>query len=188
MRFYIKDDTTGRLNKLANSISKDGKLNDRMIHQIGGMCVALIQQRTALGRDERGRSFKSYSDEPYYAPVENRPAGYPAPRGGRTKHKKTGRDLKTVVYDGGYGDYKAAMGFGSKPQLSVSGEMLGDMVFARWRHGVIIYFISTLSRQKAAGHHTGKFPFFGFSADNVQSIQKQLKRYVGEAIKKARAN
>lgn len=182
MKVYLQNDTTGRINEVAKDLR-----SDKAKMQIGGVAVAIIQQRTSLGLNESGAKFPAYSSDRYYAPVANRPAGYPAPSGGRTEHLIYGTPLKTVAYDDGYGQYKSAIGRGSVPQLSVSGEMLGDMIFQIWKRGVIIYFATALSRLKARGHHEGKFPFFGITASGMGQLVAQMRKYMKRSIRKAKA-
>ena len=157
---------------------------------------AVIVNRTLIEKLNVNRvPFNPYSTKVYYAPVEKRPAGYPKPTGGRTvskshySHRKTaygssstlhgGRKLKTVAYDGGYGEYKAALGFGSTPQLSVSNRMLSDIqaqiVNAK---RAILFFGSRLSAAKAYRHHTGKFPFFGIHYSEQADLYGALGRQV----------
>lgn len=118
--------------------------------EVAGVAKALIVQRTLLGQDVTGAPFIPYSTEPFYAPINKRPAGYKIPQGGR----KT-RGGKSVFYPGGWRQYKAAQGHGGTPNLSVSGEMLGD-IQTRARPGVgTLYLGGTLSAAKAHGHHFG---------------------------------
>ena len=123
-----------------------------------------ITMRTLSGESLRGGVFPGYSTDTYYAPVAGRPAGYPSPSGGRRTAKRGGRRLKSMAFDepGGYGAYKAGIGRGASPQLSVSGALLDAIVgtVESPRRGVLS-FASAHAAAKAAGHHTGKYPWFG---------------------------
>lgn len=125
--------------------------------------------------DLNRQPFAAYGTKRYYAPVDKRPPGYPAPSGGRTTALKGGRKLKTVAYDEGYGDYKAGLGLGSAPQLSVSNRMLSDIqARVASAKSAVLFFGSRLSAAKAHGHHTGKRPFFGIHLSEQANLYKVL--------------
>lgn len=123
---------------------------------------SVIKMRTLAGESLTGGVFPAYSMRRYYAPVAKRPPGYPAPSGGRKNALRGGRRLKSVAYDTGYGQYKAGIGRGSHPQLSVSNSMLDSMQGAveSPSRGVIFY-ANAHAAAKAHGHHMGKYPHFG---------------------------
>jgi hypothetical protein len=146
-----------------------------------------LHEKLSLDR----QPFRPYSTDVYYAPVDKRPPGYPKPSGGRTQreshytHKTTsygslstlrgGKKLKTVAYDGGYGEYKAALGLGSAPQLSVSNRMLSDIqVRFTTARSALLFFGNRLSAAKAHGLHFGKFPFFGLHISEQAGLYRVL--------------
>jgi len=142
----------------------------------------IIATRTLQGQSSEGGSFHPYQTEPYYAPIENRPTGYPSPAGGELT--KSGKSMKFPKYS----DYKQSLGMGSRPQLSVSNEMLGDIDFiVTSKTKAVLFFTSRLSAAKAHGHHTGDFPFFDLrlSADEA-AMNDELRERLKEARKKAR--
>lgn len=178
---YVEN-TSVKLTKLVGGLEH----NAAAMIQIGNDAVSMIEARTGLGRNETGGSFPPYKERgTYYAPTTRRPAGYPMPSGGRTTHKLTGQPLKTVAYDGGYGAYKAAIGRGIIPQLSVSGEMLGDMVVRGADNWAEIYFASELSKAKAHGHQiSGRYQFFGLDYGTIDVLYKEMGRYVAEMLRR----
>lgn len=167
-----KDEITPTLKTLTAALS-----NKKRVLAVCNQAKRVIINRTSIEKLSANRqAFPAYSTKRYYAPVEKRPAGYPAPSGGRTKRVDTGRKLKTVAYDDGYGQYKAAMGFGSAPQLSVSNRMLSDIqvnIQTAWRG--VLFFGSRLSAAKASGLHKGKFPFFNLHISEHENLYKILR-------------
>ena len=159
-----KDEITPALKKLIGSM--DGKRN---IQLVANSVKAVITNRTLLGQSLSGGSFKPYSTKTYYAPIERRSPGTPAPTGGRNTHKKTGKKLKSMIYHS-YATYKAAMGFGATPQLSLTNKMLMAMqVSVISARKAIIFFAGALQNAKAHGLHHGKFPFFGIRTDEQKN-------------------
>lgn len=128
-----------------------------LIHTMVGAAKLLVTSRTMAGVSVVGSPFVPYSTSPYYAPTDaaRRPPGVPAPRGGRTRHAVTGRKLKSHVYESGYGEYKAAMGFGSAPNLLLTGLMLGSIIsyVDSPTHGMLFFGIDV--EERAAAHHFG---------------------------------
>lgn len=153
---------------------------------------SLIFMRTLQGRDMHGAAFQTYSTRRYYAPLgDKRPEGYPKPKGGRSTHKKNKkRKLKSMVFEHGYGQYKTGIGRPAFPNLSVSGQMLGDMAtrVISSRKGEI-FFTSRQSAAKAHGHHTGaalpERKFFGLTLDNVDRLRAELLETIKETKKAA---
>lgn len=140
-----KNDVRRRLRGIADRVASPA-----MMRELGDTAKALITTRTLLGVSASGDRFAPYSTTPMYVSVANRPPGYPRPSGGQPS--RTGR---SVYFEGGYQQYKAGIGRGAIRNLSVSGEMLGDIqVRAEWGKA-ILFFGSALSAAKAHGHHTG---------------------------------
>ncbi|MBU8914213.1 MAG: hypothetical protein KOO61_09335 [Spirochaetales bacterium] len=151
---------------------------------VGNAAKGVIVIRTGRGESLNGGTFPAYSTEPYYASIERRAPGYPAPAGGRSTALRGGRKLKGHIYEGGYGEYKSAMGFGDKPQLSVSQSMLTDIqVAVLGPTRAILFFGDRLSANKAYGLHHGKFPFFGLQEserdDLLNTLLGNLRRLRG---------
>jgi len=147
----------------------------------------VIVNRTLSGENAYGGQFMSYKTEPYYAPIENRPPGYPSPPGGT--QTKSGKSAKYASY----ADYKESLGLGATPQLSVSGEMLGDIDFiVQSETRAVLFFTSRLSAAKAHAHHTGDYPFFdlGLPADEQalnETLRDQAKKVRERARRQAKA-
>lgn len=182
MGIEITENTTKNLERLSKGLT----YNARTMLDVANIGVAMIEARTAMGRSDAGGSFPPYVDRgTYYAPIDKRPAGYPMPAGGRTTHKRTGQPLKTVAYDDGYAGYKAGIGRGAMPQLSVTGEMLGDMVTRGGNGWAEIYFATESSKAKAHGHHvSGRYPFFGLDYITIQAMFADMARHIGELKKR----
>ena len=171
-RIYIRrDEITPALREAA------GFLRSPNMMDVGNTAKAIIVSRTQSGESLEGGAFPGYSTERYYAPVKKRPPGYPAPSGGRRTALRGGRKLRSVVYDGGYCQYKAAMGFGSEPQLSVSHSMLSDIqVTVVGPTRVMLFFGDRLSANKAHQLHHGKYPFFGLQQAERVDLYGELAR------------
>ena len=174
-----KDEITPALNNLTKG------LNDtRHILGVANTAKAVITNRTLAGESLSGGVFAGYSKRRYYAPIEKRAPGVPAPAGGRKVALRGGRKLKSVVYDEGYGQYKAAMGWGGTPQLALTQGMLDGMqVAVVTNKKAIIYFAGALANAKAHGLHAGKYPFFGLQkAEQGQlyaTLAAQLRKIKG---------
>lgn len=170
----IQNEITPALRELVKGLS-----DKRAILGIANTAKATITARTLSGQSLDGGPFRAYSTKTYYAPIEGRDPGVPAPTGGRTTALRGGRKLKSVVYDGGYGQYKAAIGRGTHPQLSVSHMTLDAMqVSVVSNKRAIIFFGAQAANQKAHGLHTGKFPFFGLRPDERANLYKALVTYL----------
>lgn len=143
---------------------------------------AVIAQRTLEGTSAAGSSFSPYKTAPYYAPIENRPPGYPSPSGGEMT--KSGKSMKYPSYAA----YKAGIGMGARPQLSISNEMLGDIDFiVQSDTRAVLFFTSRLSAAKAHKHHTGDFPFFDLrSLDDEKQMNEELIEQAKRVRDKAR--
>lgn len=136
--------TPGKIDAFVNS------MNAAMYLELGNTVVALMQERTAAGKDIQGRDFADYSTRPFYAPVTNRPPGYPTPAGGRLTESG-----KSMHFPGGWKEYKGGIGRGTTPQLSVSGQMLGAMQVSSTDKGAVISFATAEAGEKAHGHQMG---------------------------------
>ncbi len=164
----------------------------KLVVILAGKGKALIQARTAEGLGTGNRPFAGYSTKRYYAPIAKRTPGYPKPSGGRDAHIRTGKPLKTMVFDSGYAGYKSGIGRGSAPQLSVSGKMLGAISIAEVHaRTAILYFAGREEAAKAHGHHFGttvpKREFFDLSDyKNQEEMEDELVRQVRRMAKKAK--
>jgi hypothetical protein len=167
---------------------KAGVRSEKAMAEILGEARSLIEDRTLAGKDMHGGSFEGYSSQKYYAPIENRPAGYPSPSGG--EETKAGKSRK---YSGGYGQYHAAQGWGTVVSLSASNAMLGDLATAVINKGKgYIYFTTRQSAAKAHGHHFGannlpKREFFGLSFTNIDELRENLVDEMAEMAERARS-
>jgi hypothetical protein len=142
----VKDTVSHKLKKLEQQ-----SRSTRTMTEVASTVKSLIVQRTLAGRDIYGRPFTAYSTKPAYISIENRPPGYPKPKGGRTS--RTG---KSMYFEGGYAEYKAGLGRGIRPQLSVSESMLHDIRSRVLSHDrAILFYQGRLSAAKAATHHLG---------------------------------
>ena len=174
----IRDEITPALKEVQDFLKSPNMMD------VGNAAKGVIVARTGRGESLEGGSFPAYSTEPFYASIERRPPGYPAPSGGRTTAKRGGRKLKSVYYEGGWAQYKAAMGFGETPQLSVSHSMFTDIqVLTAGTHKVMLFWGDRLSANKAHGLHHGKFPFFGLQeserADLLGTFLSELRKLRG---------
>jgi hypothetical protein len=185
----VKNTASPRLGKFGElMVGKDL----RKIAGLAGAARSIIVIRTSKGLGESGQAMPPYKrGETYYAPVSKRPAGYPMPSGGRTTGKD-GEALKSVAFDEGYGQYKGAIGRGSKAQLNVSGQMLGDIQIATPNPRLaVLYFGSRKEAAKAHGHEFGttvpRRSFFGISdMTSARAIELEALRLMKEAAKSAK--
>jgi len=175
-----KNEVNRALKALAKGLQSPGNML-----AVGNTARAVIMNRTVIERLSSDRApFAPYSTRRYYAPVESRTPGYPKPKGGRRKAKRGGRKLKTAVYEGGYGEYKASMGFGGTPQMSVSNRMLSSIqARVQGAKRVVLFFGDRLSAAKAHGHHTGagnlpKRQFFGLHPSEFANLYETLRRQI----------
>jgi hypothetical protein len=160
-----KDDITPALKNLLKSMD-----NKRNIQLVANTAKAIIVNRTLMGQSLNGGGFKPYSKKIYYAPIDRRVPGTPAPTGGRNTRVKSGKKMKSMVFEGGYGQYKSALGRGGVPQLSLTNKMLSSMqVYVMSVRKAVIFFSGALSNAKAHGLHHGKFPFFGLRQSETKS-------------------
>ena len=185
----VKDTVSGGLSKLKADLE-----SEKGIYETCELAKALISARTLAGDDVGGASFAPYSASRYYAPIDDkyRPEGYPKPAGGRTTHKKhPEKQLKTMVFDAGYGQYKVGIGRPATVQLSVSGQMLADMATnVSNPHEGELFFTSKHSATKAHGHTTGanrlpKRDFFGINESNTTELAENLAKILTKYITKA---
>jgi hypothetical protein len=194
-RSRIIETSQDELRKLRSMMPASG--DRRMIVEIAGAARALIKQRTLSGVGVDGAPFAAYGTKPYRASIDKRAPGVPAPRGGRAgrdpaiKGRKRARS-KTRYYAGGYGEYKAALGRGSRPQLSLSGRMLGAMAVAvTGPRSAVIFFSSRLEAAKAHAHQYGttvpKREFFGIEdVGSEMELNRKTIKIMRETAKRAK--
>lgn len=170
-----KNEINKALKALSTGLQSPGNLL-----AVGNTARAVIMNRTVNEKLSSDRQpFRAYSKKRYYAPVDKRPAGYPKPGGGRTKALRGGRKLKTVAFDTGYGQYKAGLGLGDAPQLSVSNRMLSSIqAVVKGKKRVILFFGDRLSAAKAHGHDRGTRPFFNIHESEKANLYEALKRQI----------
>ena len=186
----VRESPVDELKRLREQLPANG--GRKLVAILAGKGKALIQTRTVAGLGAGNKPFKPYSKKRYYAPIENRPPGYEKPSGGRDTHLLTGKPLKSMAYDGGYGEYKAAYGLGSKPTLSVSGKMLGAISIAEVSAKVaVLYFAGREEAAKAHGHQYGTtvpqrefFDLAGFK--NRREMEAELLVQVREMARRAK--
>jgi hypothetical protein len=178
IRTKIISSATDNLAKLRMSMPASG--DPTVVVNLAGLGRTVIIARTQKGLGAGNKPFSDYKPGTYYAPVDKRPPGYPQPSGGRTKHLRTGKPLKSVAY-GSYGDYKRGIGRSGRPDLTISGKMLGAIqiatVSAREAH---LFFAGREEAAKAHGHEFGTTttarPFFDLS-DYASESQLRLAAF-----------
>lgn len=167
----------------------------RMFGEIGDTARALIEMRTLAGNDVDGNPFVAYSTKPMYAPVTKRPPGYPMPAGGDVTQAGTFFGKKTegghtMYFPGGYQQYKAGLGRGSTPNLSVSNQMLSDIRVNPEAEKVVLDFATAESAAKAHGHHYGtvvpRREFFNIKTNqDLNALEDELVDYMVAAAARA---
>jgi len=164
-----------------------------LVTRVGGAAVSVIRQRTLAGVDMNGKPFAPYSRKPIYVSIEQRPAGYPKPRGGRAGNKRDRKaKSRTRFYSDGYGQYKAGIGRGSKPQLSVSNRMLGAIsISTPSSTTAALFFSSREEAAKAHGHQFGttttKREFFGLeSLADENALKAEALRWIRDAGRRSK--
>ena len=174
----VRNNITPALQSLIKNMSEKDN-----IASVAGVARTVIINRTLAGLSLEGGAFKAYSKGPYYAPIANRPPGVPAPVGGRRVALRGGRKLKTAVF-AGYAQYKAALGRGGKPQLSLTHEMLSSILYSVLSPRRAVLFFGTLTAaNKASGLHEGKFPFFGLRDTERKDLYAALRRQLARKTK-----
>jgi len=93
----------------------------------------------------------------------------------RTLSGVSSKGTKFPDYSAGYKRWKTGQGYPATPNLSLTGEMMGDIqiniispTFA------VLFFGSRLSAAKAHKHHTGKFPFFDVQKKEYANLYAAL--------------
>lgn len=173
-------DAPKKMKAFANQIGRGTML------QLGGVAQSIIVTRTQLGRDQSGAAFRGYSTRLMYAGMSRRPPGYPAPKGGTLS--RTGRSMR---FPGGYRQYKAGLGRGTTPQLSVSGKMLADIQVKAEDDRAILYFGTARSAAIAHGHHFGtvvpRREFFGIGKQpkELDQLERELAGLLQEYARRA---
>lgn len=182
IHYKITDRTGIRLHA-----DKPGILNKKLMHDIGQAVRATVYHLTSQGKDYRGKAFARYSTKRMYVPLDHKPK----PKGGRRKHLKTGRPLKTVAYDLGYRQYRVAHGRSTKPDLQFTGKMLSAFQIVKVsQNRVKLGFVNKQEEAKAIGNITGirgrrqrrKNPrrFIGIGSDHEAAIFHILAARVRE--------
>ena len=174
IRVRMTDTATSFLNTMKNGVP-----SRRSMGHLAGVAKVYIAQRTQAGKDERGQAFDDYRTAPYFAPVESRRPGVPAPQGGLMNEAGTYMEFDS------YADYKLEMGRGADVTLTLSGETLGAIKFLVLSSTKArLFFGSRLHSAIAHGHHTGYYPFFGL--EDVGS-GKELEKALLKDLKEVRA-
>lgn len=137
----------------------------------------LISQRNLHGFDQEYREFTEYSEKPIYMDKKRRPV----PKGGRRRHQKTQKALKTVFYAKGYQEYAAATKGHSRPNLFASGAMMRSFqAQTRSATRAQIGFTQRLQALKALGNQAKR----KFAAINVEREMPRLQATFEQEIDK----
>ena len=161
----VRETPTKNLARFRADLPKGG--GRKLVTILAGKARTVIIGRTARGLDVGNKPFTPYSSKEYAAPISRRPPGYPQPAGGRSENILTGEPLDSMIFEKGYGQYKAGIGRGSRPQLNISGKMLGAIQIATVSPTTaVLFFSSREEAAKAHGHQYGTAPrvkreFFG---------------------------
>lgn len=91
---------------------------------------AIIQERTLNSTDKNGISFTPYSTSKFYVSKDSEYYNVALAAGGRTVRSDNGKEIKGVIFDGGYKQFKEQSGNPSTPNLKVLWIML-DQVGSR---------------------------------------------------------
>lgn len=186
----ILEDPADALKKFRLQMPASG--DPRVVVNLAGVGRTVIQTRTLKGIGSGGKAFAPYSTKPYYAPIDRRPPGYKKPTGGRTTSLRTGKPMKSAYFEGGYGQYHAAQGFGSKVTLSNSNKMLASIQIAASSPVVAtLFFAGREEAAKAHGHEFGttttKRPFFDLSDFvSIKALESEFLDSVRDMAKRAK--
>lgn len=93
--------------------------SENIIGRVAAVGRNIITERTLAGKDVDLRPFQPYSRKPYYRSTSERPKA----KGGRRRHKRSGKPLATVVYDEGYAQFAANTKASGNPNLFATGSM-----------------------------------------------------------------
>lgn len=167
--------------------ARRGILTEKLMYDLGQSARATIVKLTNENRDYRGKNFPAYSKKPIYVSKRHKPK----PKGGRTKHKTTGRPLRSHAYDRGYLQFRVAMGRSPRPDLQFSGRMLANLQIVKLSRSIVVLgFPSKAEQDKALGNITGRRgnikrvinprPFMGIGAQHERGIRAVLEEHLEE--------
>ena len=105
----------------------------------------------------------------------------------RTLVGTSSKGTKFPSYTDSYKLWKTGKGHPAATNLSLTGEMLGDIQFKVISpNQALLFFGSKLSQAKAHRHHTGKYPFFGILPKEYAAmhaaILKNIKKLMKEGL------
>jgi len=118
--------------------------------------TAIIKMRNRIteGYNIDGTPFKPYSKKPIFIK---------SPYVGMSKE-----------YEGGYEQYKEAIGYGSKPNLMVTGHMLNGILYASDEHYGKIYTAMQEVADKIEANEALGRTFFGLNETETESIFSEI--------------
>ena len=102
----------------------------------------------------------------------------------RTMTGQSSEGTKFPDYSTKYKKWKTGQGYSGTPNLSLTGQMMGDIQFkvVTPSYG-ILFFASNLSQAKAHKHHTGKFPFFHIMDDEYKGMYRAIAMNIKNLVK-----
>jgi hypothetical protein len=86
----------------------------------------MIQERTLASIDKAGGQFQAYSTGKYYVKADHEYYDVARIAGGRTVRSDNGKEIKGVIFDRGYAQFKRGLAVNS-PNLRVLGIMLANI-------------------------------------------------------------
>ena len=162
------------MNKVAESLE-----NKQVIFKAAVEARNMIYLRTVQKHIGLEGPFEKYSTTPYYRPKKMRPVG----KGGRRKHIKTGRPLKSVFYQGGYRQFAALTKGSSRVNLSATNMMFNSMQAIMMGPLESAVAFTRRSEAQKAWIVNQRRPFFGLTPEEAQRIERQIAQGIGKAIK-----
>lgn len=154
--------------------------NAHIAAQIASDARAMIAGRTALGLDVNDKKFDKYdSEKTYYRDPSIRPKG----KRGRTKRKGGGKELHTIVYDGGYAEFAKSTKRDGFPNLFASGDMMRSMQAKEKGRGesALVHFTRKNAALKAMVNNAKRI----FMGINPKTEEPKLMITAGKLIDKA---
>jgi len=157
--------------------------------------LAAMQERIfEQGKAANGAKIGEYSTTPAYfsvpyAQVANK-GRKPVGKTGKSVFKSTGKKHKSQYLEGGYKDFRNAVGREDGfVNLDLTGSLRLSMNAGRWKNGIAIGFTQAESEGKATGNEA-RFgvKIFELSAEEKAIFEKALEREINMLIKKIGLN
>lgn len=145
--------------------------------EVGNDAIALIKQRTEEGLDADGKPFDAYSTKPISISKKSDTGRRLSPKGGQKS--KSG---SSVRYDGGYAEYKKASAGTSKPNLTLSGNMLQSLIVKEADNTSFTIGIKGPAEQYAYFVNEDR-EFIGLSKEDSATITDIIKQKLMDKIK-----